>query len=174
MSHMNESCHIWMSHVKYEWVYCYLCCHVWMSHVTCEWVMSHMNESCQVWMSVLLFVLSRMNESTHIWMSHVTYEWVMSSMNECIVICIVLSWWCELTWQTRLARRYTYIYVDSVQCVAVSVLRFIDVCWNVLKCVVVIVMWFDMTDLLGKALYRQTNKQTCIHTYIHSYIQTYM
>jgi len=28
MSHMNESCHIWMSHVTYEWV------------------MSHMNESC--------------------------------------------------------------------------------------------------------------------------------
>ena len=30
MSHMNESCHIWMSYVTYEWV------------------MSHMNESCHI------------------------------------------------------------------------------------------------------------------------------
>jgi len=63
MSHMNESCHIWMSHVTYEWV------------------MSHMNESCHIWMS------HHMKESCHIWMSHVTYEWVMSHMNEpCHVI----------------------------------------------------------------------------------------
>jgi len=33
MSHMNESCPLWMSHVPYEWV------------------MSLMNESCPLWMS---------------------------------------------------------------------------------------------------------------------------
>ena len=44
---MNESCHIWMSHVTYEWVMSHMneSCHIWMSHVTYEWVMSHMNES---------------------------------------------------------------------------------------------------------------------------------
>jgi len=51
---MNESCHIWMSHVTYEWVMWYMneSCHIWMSHVTVtyEWVMSHMNESCYIWM----------------------------------------------------------------------------------------------------------------------------
>ena len=56
MSHvtcMNELCHVWMSHVTY----------VWMSHVTCEWVMLHVNESC------------------HTSMSHVTYQWVLSHIN---------------------------------------------------------------------------------------------
>jgi len=31
MSHMNEACHVWMSHVTYEWV---MPCRFWMSHVT--------------------------------------------------------------------------------------------------------------------------------------------
>jgi len=52
---MNESCHIWMSHVTYEWV---------MSHMD-EWVMSHMNESCLIRIS------------------YVTYEWVMSYVWMC-------------------------------------------------------------------------------------------
>ena len=59
---MNESCHMWMSHVTYEWVMSYMneSCHIWMSHGTCEWVMSHIAASC------------------HIWMCQVTYQWVMS------------------------------------------------------------------------------------------------
>jgi len=40
MSHMNESCPIWMSHVTYKWFMSHMneSCHIWMSHVTCEWV----------------------------------------------------------------------------------------------------------------------------------------
>ena len=99
MSHMNESCRIWMSHVTYythkrvtshdeschtyEWVLpCsmslsthqgseYKRMHVWMSHVTYEWVMSRMNESC------------------HVCMSHVTYEWVV--YEACHI------WWIHVT-----------------------------------------------------------------------------
>jgi len=53
MSHMNESCPIWMSHVCIaarccvnEWVLSHVnvSCSTWMSHVPCDWVMSHMNE----------------------------------------------------------------------------------------------------------------------------------
>jgi len=84
MSHMNESRHIWMSHVLYtmdvasrlyfsrrtrthththththNWTLSYYdineSCHIWMRHFTYEWVTSHMNES------------------RHICMSHVTY-----------------------------------------------------------------------------------------------------
>ena len=81
MSHVNKSCHVWTSHVTYEWVMSRMneSCHVWMSHVTYEWVMSHMNESCHIRMSHVTYewVMSR-----HIWMSHVTYECVMSHMNE--------------------------------------------------------------------------------------------
>jgi len=42
MSHINESCHIWMSRVICEWVMSHVIesCHIWMSHV------AHMNESC--------------------------------------------------------------------------------------------------------------------------------
>jgi len=83
---MNESCHIWMSHVTYEWVVPHMneSCHIWMSHVTYEWVMSHMNKSHHIWMSHVTYewVVSHMNESCHIWMSPITYEWVMSHMNE--------------------------------------------------------------------------------------------
>ena len=45
---MNESCHIWMSHVTYELFMPHMneSCHAWMSHVTYKWVMSHTNESC--------------------------------------------------------------------------------------------------------------------------------
>jgi len=61
MSHMNESCHKWMSHVTYEWVMSQMneSCHIWMSHVTYEWFMS------------------RRKEWRDIWMSRVTYERVM-------------------------------------------------------------------------------------------------
>ena len=77
MSHMNESCHIWMSHVTYEWVMSHMneSCHIWMSHVTYEWVMSHTNESCHMWMSHVIceWVTSHTNESCHIWMSRATH-----------------------------------------------------------------------------------------------------
>ena len=40
---MNESCHIWMSHVTYEWVMSHMneSCHIWMSHVTWTRPISH-------------------------------------------------------------------------------------------------------------------------------------
>jgi len=103
LSRMNESCHVCMSHVTYEWVMeCVrrASCHTrsssvfhsptWLSTMICvymcayNWVVSRMYESCHVWMSPVAYewVLSRMNESCHVWMSHVTYEWVMSRMNE--------------------------------------------------------------------------------------------
>jgi len=107
MSHMNESCHIWMSHVtsnesRYKRVYprsLKESCHIWrsqwviwMRHVTYEWVMSHMTGSCHICMSHVTYewVMSPVNESCHIWMSHVTYEWVTSHMNES----------CHLKWVT--------------------------------------------------------------------------
>jgi len=35
MSHENQSCNIWMSHITYAWAMS----HIWWSHVTYEWVM---------------------------------------------------------------------------------------------------------------------------------------
>jgi len=73
---MNESCHIRISQVTYEWV---------MAHV--KWVTWHMNESCWIWMSNE-WIMSHMNESCHIWMSQFTYEWVMAHMNESCHTCM--------------------------------------------------------------------------------------
>jgi len=85
-THRNETCHIWMSPVTYEWVPSHTneSRHIRMSPVTYEWVTSHMNESRHIWMSPVTYewVTSHMNESRHVRMSHVTYEWVTSHMNE--------------------------------------------------------------------------------------------
>jgi len=76
--HIRESCHVWMSHVTYEWVMSSMIegCHVCMSHVTYEWVthvwMSHVTYRVQMrhtWMSHVPHV----NEPCHAWTSHVTY-----------------------------------------------------------------------------------------------------
>jgi len=76
MSHMNEWCHIWMSHVTYEWVmshmneWCHICacviCHLGMRHVINGWVMSHL------WISHV----------THVKESRHTCERVMAQVNE--------------------------------------------------------------------------------------------
>ena len=80
--HMNESFHIWVSHVTHEGAIPWIIAYLRISHVAYKWVMSHMNESCHIWMSHVTYewVMSHMNESCHIWMSHVTYEWIMSHM----------------------------------------------------------------------------------------------
>jgi len=68
MSHINESCHVWMSGVPRRPRPVLTCMYyVWMSHVTYKWVMSHMNEcnatATAAW--TYRFVL-RMDESCQI------------------------------------------------------------------------------------------------------------
>ena len=100
-----KSCHIWMSHVTFEWVMSYTrltflvdCisrgghAHI-HTHTHNRTLSSYnINESCHIWMRHFTYewVTSHMNESRHIWMSHVTYEWVTSHMNES---CHVRSWY---------------------------------------------------------------------------------
>jgi len=106
MSHINESCHVWIRHMRISESPCvyescvYVMTHLeyvrmresrrmhhqstkylytWSGHVT------HVNKSCHVWMSLATGkrVMSRVNESWHIWMSHVTYgrvEWRISEL----------------------------------------------------------------------------------------------
>jgi len=86
MSHMNESCHVWMHRVTYTWVMSNKneSCHIWMSHVTYECVMSH---TCHIAMSHVTsqWVMSHMNltESCHTWASHVTHKCALS--HKCLV-----------------------------------------------------------------------------------------
>ena len=85
MSHVNESCPIWMSHVTHMKE----SCPIWMGHIPYEWAMSHqihVMEECEwVWMGRGTYWGSHVPYewvTSHIWMSHVPYEWVMSHMNE--------------------------------------------------------------------------------------------
>jgi len=82
-------------------------CHVWMSHVTYEWVMSRMNESCHVWMSHVTYewVMSRMNESCHILISHVPYAWVVQKAKA--------SWLCSMGHVKYASNYVTYESVMS-------------------------------------------------------------
>jgi len=103
---MNESCHIWMSHVTYAWVMSYMnescpiwmshvpyeSCHIWMSHVPCpiwmshvifEWVVGHIIESCPIWLSKLLVCCSVLRCSVLQCVAVCT--WVMPDMTEWVI-----------------------------------------------------------------------------------------
>jgi len=75
---MNESCHIWMRHVTYEWVMSHMneACHIWMNHTT------YINESCHSTCWTTWAVIPTLSHVT--WMNgscrHVTYECGMSLM----------------------------------------------------------------------------------------------
>ena len=68
----NESCHVWMSRVKYEWVMSNMCGY---PQIRMPHVQLYINESCPVCVGV-----PKENKSCHVWMSRVKYEWVMSNM----------------------------------------------------------------------------------------------
>ena len=81
--HIILSHHIWMSQVTYEWVMSHMneSCHIWMhrrkamSHDSYQNVISKCHISFEL-------VTSHIKESCHICMSHVTYRRPMSHMNE--------------------------------------------------------------------------------------------
>ena len=105
MSHMNESCPIWIRHVTQN-----ESCRIWMSHIVHEWDKLHMDESCHIWKSHVTYewVVSHIDESCHIGMRHVTYEWTIWNMwcvtyvddpipnwipaSECVTWCIHTGW----------------------------------------------------------------------------------
>ena len=70
VSRANETCHIIMRHVAYEWGMPY---HAWMRHVAHEWAMAHIIEACRIWMS---------HVTGRVWMCHGAYECAMWHMNE--------------------------------------------------------------------------------------------
>ena len=107
MSHINESCHMWMSHVTHQWVMSHVnvrtrdervtnymwderpaeTCHMWMSHVTHQKVMSYITWTPD----------ERPAEACHMWMSHVTREWVMSHVNESCHMWMSHMWMSHVT-----------------------------------------------------------------------------
>jgi len=83
---MNESKLQLVDYITSEWVMSHMLqsSHVWMSHIKCELVMSHINESYHMWTSHVThqWVISHVNESCHTSMSHITHQQVTSRLNE--------------------------------------------------------------------------------------------
>jgi len=164
-----------MSHVTYEWVVSHIneSCHVWMSRVPYKWVMSrimHHDTSCHVWMHLVALMChgtyewgtSLMNTSWHMWMRHVTREFVITFTNEShhgsigrwhmneswriLQICPALRTYespkINLFENWELIRRQKeqeLAQQRTRKCVAVccSVLQCVAVCCSVLQCVAV-------------------------------------
>ena len=129
MSHMNESCHIWMSHVTYEWVMSHLnhsdmyeSCHVCMSHLQSsyhqvlfshEWVMTYIRDMAHSHV-ISIWVMSHLGGSCFICMSHVTSKWVMLHLNESCHIWmshVTFEWvTCKAPFNSRSSSYLTWIH----------------------------------------------------------------
>jgi len=129
MSHTNESCHIWMSHV----VRFMECCVILQIYIVKQ-VMSRMSESCRQVNGLLLLlcvneschalvtafvshvtnqrVISHTNESCHIWMSHVV------RFMECCVyfVCDHKCGYSGVTWLIHTCAM-THSWYDALICV---------------------------------------------------------
>jgi len=88
-------------------------CHIWMSYVTYEWVMSHMNESCQ------------MSHVTEQYSQFVSYEWVMSNMNEpcpspgkcmSMYVCLLSVWACTFVCESMTYKEVILVLIIGLFC----------------------------------------------------------
>jgi len=113
MSHTNESCHIWMSHVRqrlYEWViyspfpkrwdpsYMNESCHMWMSHVTCDSVTSH---AARVWKNETETQNGHRNTRWNRVVSCCSVLQCVVAVSCCSVLsqCVAVCWW-DLKWSS--------------------------------------------------------------------------
>jgi len=79
VSRINQSCHIWMGQVIFEWIMSHFMSHIndsnpmWMGHVRYEWVQAHMNESCHIWRNQVISEWVMSHIMSHISNMHVTW-----------------------------------------------------------------------------------------------------
>jgi len=128
MSHVNESCHTWMSHVTREWVMPHVneSSHTWMSHATREWVMSHVNESCHTWMSHVT------HRRTRSWSTRSLTTAVCCSVLQCVAVCCSVS---QCVAVCALAHGWQGLWPLHSVAVCCSVPQCVAVCRSVLQCV---------------------------------------
>ena len=90
---MNESCHMYMSHVTYVWhdtIMCDMILHDVVTHLHVTWLI-HMwcdSSTCDMTHSMMHCRTTSVNMSCYVWMSHVTCIWVMSHMCDMTQSCV--------------------------------------------------------------------------------------
>ena len=90
---MNESCHMYMSHVTYMWhdtITCDMIPHDVVTHLHVTWLI-HMwcdSSTCDMTHSMMHCRTTSVNMSCYVWMSHVTCIWVMSHMCDMTQSCV--------------------------------------------------------------------------------------
>jgi len=106
MSHMAESCNIWMRRATYECV---------ISHVneSIHWWMSpHMNDTWDdLCMSPHIHMWTHVNESPHMWTSPFQYEWIMPHLN---VLCLTRMSRVTYEWVTSHVNESCHIWISHV------------------------------------------------------------
>ena len=119
--HVNASCltwlkhrvnnigHVWMSHVKCEWVTSHICMYRVVHVNECECVMSHVNESCHTWMK------HRVNDLCHMWISHVVYECDISRVNASCHMRIHRDESCQM-WMKRKMNEACHVSMNRLTC----------------------------------------------------------
>jgi len=123
LAFMNESCHVWMSHVTYQWVMSHMIhsrkmplirdmTHSQTRVYLASWHDSFINASvwmpliqrqdtlasCRISMSHVTYVWMRGKIHSRLWMSHVTCGWVMLRINEsCHRLMSHVTYQCDMT-----------------------------------------------------------------------------
>ena len=82
---VNESCHIWMRQVKHE-------SHLNWSSFNNQGQLSHETEICFLVSATTCSVMSHMNELFHARISRLTHEWVMSHTIVPLLTCVTYEW----------------------------------------------------------------------------------
>ena len=97
LSHMNGSCHIWMSHVTYIWVM-----HAWNSTFKhCVGIYLLSNESCYTWMNLYAFTC----DTAYSYLWHNPFICLARLMHMCAIYVTWLMYICDMT--------HSYVWYDS-------------------------------------------------------------
>ena len=181
MSHIKESCPIWMSHVPYEWVI-YLSLPIVCTTSDAARVIFHINESCPTWMS---HVFSPTNASCNLWYgwNYFAHKRVMSHMKESCPIwmshlfspancsCNLWGGWSILVFPVT-SKYFAFVRVYVCVCAYVCVCVCVYTCMCVQPAVMRLIYTHILSDmyvfLSDMYSFMYVFSLACIHAYTHA------